>query len=555
MAAASRRPSPGCAARSASSGDETIEQVESEIVDGPDAAVTRMGGGRRSAAKRLDAAIRTERRWLQTALGRIAVARSAAELYLRVFFTSKLKPRKQLVTARASQKSRSSRDCLHDEQIASAAAARAPQGHRLPRPHGGAHHHRGRGDLALPGGEGPARPARLRRPDRQDARRCWPSDRAAWVHYKLDQGIDHVLIDEAQDTSPKQWEIIRLLTGEFFAGAGARQVRRTIFAVGDEKQSIFSFQGAAPREFDEMRRDVHDAVRGRRARIALCPIPPLVPLGRERARRGRHRVRDGRRRCAGCQPTTCRPVHESLPDAAPGVVEIWDAHQARAEARDRGLGCAVRRTDGERARRSGWREDRANTSGAGQAQGTRAGDVLVLVRQRGPLFEAIIRALKDAGVAVAGADRLVLTEHIAVMDLMVLADALLLAGGRSRARDRAEEPAVRARRRRSVRARLAAQGIAARGTARTGRRDRAVRGGGRQARPLRRMGAARYAVRVLCARARDRSAAADSSSCAARSRGRRRARRISQSRARLRAPRDAVAAGLHRLAAHRAGPT
>src|SRR5262245_20206246 len=58
--------------------------------------------------------------------------------------------------------------------------------------------------------------------------------------------------------------------------------------------------------------------------------------------------------------------------------------------------------------------------------GARAGDVLVLVRQRGPLFEAIIRALKDLHVPVAGADRLVLTEHIAVMDLMVLADALLL---------------------------------------------------------------------------------------------------------------------------------
>ena len=55
-----------------------------------------------------------------------------------------------------------------------------------------------------------------------------------------------------------------------------------------------------------------------------------------------------------------------------------------------------------------------------------AGDVLVLVRQRGPLFEAIIRALKNAGVAVAGADRLILTEHIAVMDLLALADALLL---------------------------------------------------------------------------------------------------------------------------------
>ena len=60
------------------------------------------------------------------------------------------------------------------------------------------------------------------------------------------------------------------------------------------------------------------------------------------------------------------------------------------------------------------------------ADGLKPGDVLVLVRQRGPLFEAIIRALKNAGIPVAGADRLVLTEHIAVMDLMALADCLLL---------------------------------------------------------------------------------------------------------------------------------
>ncbi len=72
---------------------------------------------------------------------------------------------------------------------------------------------------------------------------------AGWVHFKLDRGIDHVLIDEAQDTSPRQWDIIERLTSEFTSGAGARDgVKRTIFAVGDEKQSIFSFQGAAPRE-------------------------------------------------------------------------------------------------------------------------------------------------------------------------------------------------------------------------------------------------------------------------------------------------------------------
>jgi ATP-dependent helicase/nuclease subunit A len=78
---------------------------------------------------------------------------------------------------------------------------------------------------------------------------------SGWVHYKLDRGVDHVLIDEAQDTSPRQWEIVDHIISEFTSGAGAREgVERTIFAVGDEKQSIFSFQGAAPREIDSRRR-------------------------------------------------------------------------------------------------------------------------------------------------------------------------------------------------------------------------------------------------------------------------------------------------------------
>src|SRR6202030_3177202 len=76
-----------------------------------------------------------------------------------------------------------------------------------------------------------------------------------WVHYKLDLGLDHVMIDEAQDTSEKQWDIIKRLVSEFGVGAGARgSFARTVFAVGDEKQSIFSFQGAAPREYDAARR-------------------------------------------------------------------------------------------------------------------------------------------------------------------------------------------------------------------------------------------------------------------------------------------------------------
>ena len=76
---------------------------------------------------------------------------------------------------------------------------------------------------------------------------------AAWVLYKLDLGIDHVLVDEAQDTSPEQWEIIATLVSEFVQAGARPEKKRTIFAVGDEKQSIFSFQGAQPLNFAEMR--------------------------------------------------------------------------------------------------------------------------------------------------------------------------------------------------------------------------------------------------------------------------------------------------------------
>ncbi|HBF54459.1 MAG TPA: double-strand break repair helicase AddA, partial [Afipia sp.] len=94
---------------------------------------------------------------------------------------------------------------------------------------------------------------------------------SGWVHFKLDRGIDHVLIDEAQDTSPRQWDIIERLTSEFTSGAGARDgIKRTIFAVGDEKQSIFSFQGAAPREFDSRKRDIEKRFKG--AGLAFEPV-------------------------------------------------------------------------------------------------------------------------------------------------------------------------------------------------------------------------------------------------------------------------------------------
>ena len=94
-------------------------------------------------------------------------------------------------------------------------------------------------------------------------------DGVSWVHYKLDGGIDHILVDEAQDTSPPQWEVIKRLAGDFYTGEGAgdRPLGRTVFAVGDEKQSIYSFQDADPAYFGLMRDHFRDLVAGAGERL------------------------------------------------------------------------------------------------------------------------------------------------------------------------------------------------------------------------------------------------------------------------------------------------
>jgi ATP-dependent helicase/nuclease subunit A len=248
---------------------------------------------------------------------------------------------------------------------------------------------------------------------------------AAWVLYKLDLGIDHVLIDEAQDTSPKQWEIIKTIASEFTPGGARANVKRTIFAVGDEKQSIFSFQGAAPKAFDEMRR--------------LFARQFDTPELGWRYMRFHHSFRSGeavlgsvdqvfRTREIYASVTTDVagiPEHLALPKAAPGLVELWPLI-APADKREIEGWDAPFDTMSEQSPRVRLAQRIAKHVTLWVDRGQKSGEVLVLVRQRGSLFEAVIRALKDAGVPVAGADRLVLTEHIAVMDLMALADCLLL---------------------------------------------------------------------------------------------------------------------------------
>ncbi len=257
---------------------------------------------------------------------------------------------------------------------------------------------------------------------------------SSWVLYKLDGGIMHVLLDEAQDTSPAQWDLIRSLTNEFGAGSGRdySQDPRTIFVVGDEKQSIYSFQGADPSKFLGEARgllgqlpDLRDATLEMSFRS--CPevltyvdavwngSPPVAPAADGRVPVAMDLIRHTARRSgeAGCvEVWPIEPKDEEPePDAWARPLDIVRESSPKARLAQQVAGAVHdMMTDGSQV----W-------DGEGGRRPVRPEDVLILVRKRqGGLFEAIITALKMRGVAVAGADRLRLTDHIGVQDCLNL---------------------------------------------------------------------------------------------------------------------------------------
>ena len=260
---------------------------------------------------------------------------------------------------------------------------------------------------------------------------------SGWVHYKLDRGVDHVLIDEAQDTSPRQWDIVAHIISEFTSGEGARDgVIRTIFAVGDEKQSIFSFQGAAPREFDSRRRGLERKFIDAGLKFDPVSFTYSFRSGAAILQSVDHVFRDETIYRSIHSAENLYPIHNSLADAGPSVIELWELQLPDARQDIEGWrapfdGLSQTSPEVRLAKRIQAEIKRLVESGTmtghtGKRRPLRYGDMLVLVRRRGNAFDAVIQALKHANIPVAGADRLKLTEHIAIIDLMNLADALLL---------------------------------------------------------------------------------------------------------------------------------
>jgi ATP-dependent helicase/nuclease subunit A len=244
-----------------------------------------------------------------------------------------------------------------------------------------------------------------------------------WVRYKLDQRTDHVLVDEAQDTNARQWNIVRALAGEFFAGEGASSRHRTIFTVGDYKQAIFGFQGTDPASFDVARawfarearaidRDFLDLSMDRSFRSS----PPILAVV--------DRVIGDLGHDAFGLPRRPNP-HESHHADRPGSVTLWlpfsDESGLDEEMGEEGwISDATRRYAARLARQvRAWLDAPFRIDSRGRA--LRPEDILVLVRRRGELAALLVARLHAEGVPVAGVDRLLLSAPLAVQDLLAAA--------------------------------------------------------------------------------------------------------------------------------------
>ncbi|MCA3380314.1 MAG: double-strand break repair helicase AddA [Roseomonas sp.] len=267
---------------------------------------------------------------------------------------------------------------------------------------------------------------------------------SAWVLFKLDDGLDHILLDEAQDSNPEQWDIVRALTGEFFAGLGARDEQRSIFAVGDQKQSIYAFQGADAAGFVREKRHYESMVRGAQQEFRAVPLDvsfrstePVLAL--VDAVFAAAPARDGVSPDAQLQHYADRAGHA-------GSVELWPILQVDkappppdweppekavdAEGAAPRLAAAIARRIAQMIKHETLpaRVEQGKEASQPAGRPIRPGDILVLLRgrKRGGFVPALVRELKNLSIPVGGIDRMVLANELPVQDMLALAAWLLL---------------------------------------------------------------------------------------------------------------------------------
>ena len=261
------------------------------------------------------------------------------------------------------------------------------------------------------------------------------AESASWVLYKLDGGIDHVLVDEAQDTNPDQWDVIRSLTEEFFAGESSVDRDRTIFVVGDTKQSIFGFQRADPAKLAEMRESFQEKILF--ARKGFEPVELTVSF------RSTPAVLDAvdwvfsqPEAAKGLIEDGGEVIHLASRKDSPGRVELWPLVMGEDAEADTSDVTATRDSlkssmdPHQRLAKVIALHAKSLIDGgerrAKDGKPLHPGHFMVLVRRRNEFVGALVQQLKRAGIDVAGVDRLNLGEELAIQDLLAMARFVLL---------------------------------------------------------------------------------------------------------------------------------
>ena len=254
---------------------------------------------------------------------------------------------------------------------------------------------------------------------------------ASWVLYKLDQGIDHILVDEAQDTNPEQWEIIEALCNEFFAGKGQTEKTRSIFTVGDEKQSIYSFQRASPKEFKRMRhffadkiitadafwKDLSLNISFRSTQAILKTVDAVFSLPALQKNLSDEQIK-----------------HHAFRHRQAGHVELWPVFEPKEKKEIDPWESPTKIIESPSGQTmlaeyiaktiKNWIDNKKILSSKNRP--IHAGDILILVRTRTTLVNQITRALKNNNIPVSGVDRMVLGNQLVVQDLTAFAEFTLL---------------------------------------------------------------------------------------------------------------------------------
>ena len=259
------------------------------------------------------------------------------------------------------------------------------------------------------------------------------SHAAAWVLFKLDGGVDHILVDEAQDTNPDQWAIVRLIAEEFFAGADYHDAVRTIFAVGDKKQSIYSFQGADPNEFERMRLFFENKIKSSENDFETVPFnlsfrstQPILDVV--------NALLKNPNAADGVLWNGEEAFHLPYRAQDAGLVEIWPVEKSLSSDEPPPWKPPVERIQNQSSctRLAEKIADKIQTLIRSkeilesQNRPIMAGDFLILVQRRNQFVSDLVRSLKERNIPVAGIDRLNLSTHIAVQDLIAAAKFVLL---------------------------------------------------------------------------------------------------------------------------------